>query len=132
LFVPAAVPPGGPNEQGSGGLGAGGAVGIGVGSLAALAALLLLLFLKRKKKKPDEEPEATIESEATTTVDEDDMYISEYGLSDGGRPIDEDEDVEDLPQVAASAGDYNSDMQNASEHNPDEEFGDGIFDPDEG
>jgi hypothetical protein len=119
-----------PPEQDSGGLGTGGAVGIGVAGVIAIAALLtLLLFLKRRKQKP-EEPEGTVSTETTLEAEEDDgRYISEYGLSDGVRPVDHNGDAEDLPRVDGPEGDYHSDMENASEHNP-EELGDGAVDSD--
>jgi hypothetical protein len=92
--------------------------------LAALAALALLLLLLKKKKEKVEEPEETGESTAGT-IDDDDAYISEYGLSDGVRPVESDEDREDLPQEAVDNSDEGSVAEHLSEHNPDE------VDPDE-
>jgi hypothetical protein len=91
-----------------------------VGGLAALAALLLLLFLK--KRKPPDEVLEVVESETTleSTVVDSEEYISEYGLSDGVQPMDEDDDQEDLPQLCDGSGAYNSQSENVSEHNPEE------------
>jgi hypothetical protein len=110
-------------------LSAGGAIGAGLGGLAALAALLLL-FLLRKKTKSLQEPEETVSDTMTVTNEEDEVYISEYGLSDGVRPVDDHDELEDLPRAAPIDLTYDSDLQNASEHNPDD-FGDPDFDPDE-
>jgi hypothetical protein len=123
------VQPGGGADQIAAGLFSNGAIGAAAGGFAALAALLLLLLLK-KKKKPVEEPNGETETETTlNSIDDDDVYISEYGLSDGVRPVDDSDDHEDLPQCAPGEGNYGSDIENASEHNP--EFEDDIVDPDE-
>jgi hypothetical protein len=115
---------GAPAEQVSGGV-SGAALGGGAaGGLAALAALALLLLLLKKKKKAIEELEETGESTAGT-IDEDDAYISEYGLSDGVRPVDSDEDREDVPHEAMDDSGEDSGGEHMSEHNPDE------LDPDE-
>jgi hypothetical protein len=92
--------------------------------LAALAALALLLLLLKKKKKQVEEPEETGES-TVGTIDDDDAYISEYGLSDGVKPVDSDEDREDLPHEALGDSGEGNVPEHVSEHNPDE------LDPDE-
>jgi hypothetical protein len=94
--------------------------------------LALLLFLIRKRKKPGEkeEPEHTTCDDASRSVIDDDGYISEYGLSDGVQAVDDADDQEDLPQAGPELGDYRSDVENMSEHNP-EELGDEGIDPDE-
>jgi hypothetical protein len=110
----------------------GAAIGAGIGGLAALAALLLLLFLFKRKKPadmPEEAEEETAGSDQTVNLS-DGGYISEYGLSDGVRPVDSDEDDEDLPQAGPGDGNYDSDLENASEHNPDE-LDEVALDPDE-
>jgi hypothetical protein len=113
-----------PAGQVSGGV-SGAAIGGGAaGGLAALAALALLLLLFKKKKTKVEEPEETGESTAGT-IDDDDAYISEYGLSDGVKPIESDEDREDLPHGSVGNSDEASVGEHMSEHNPDE------LDPDE-
>jgi hypothetical protein len=92
-----------------------------LGGLVAVAALLLLLFLFKKKKKPPDLAEETVESEsAVGSAGEMELYISEYGLSDGVRPVDGDDDREDLPNVAGSGDALGSDFAGASEHNPDD------------
>jgi hypothetical protein len=107
------------------------AIGAAAGGLAALAALVLLLLLFKKRKKVDEVVE-TVESEATleSTIDEDDVYISEYGLSDGVRPMDDDDDYGDLPRDVSPDGACDSETGNISEHNP-EELDEGGLDLDE-
>jgi hypothetical protein len=101
-----------------------------LGGLAALAALLLLFLLKRKKNQGDQgEVDETMTVE-TTSMDDDEIYISQYGLSDGVRPIDGDDDYEDLPQAAPSDEPYNEEFENASEHNPEDLEGVPL-DPDE-
>jgi hypothetical protein len=120
--------PGGAAEQVSGQALSGGAIGGGLSGLAALAALLLLLFLKRKKKEP-EQVEETVET-GSNTVDEDDAYISEYGLSDGVQPVDADQDDEDLPQAMPEEPSEGSDRAALSERSPDD-FDAAEADPDE-
>jgi hypothetical protein len=98
----------------------GAAIGGGAaGGLAALAALALLLLLLKKKRKKVEAPEETVES-VSHTIDDDDAYISEYGLSDGGKRLESDEDREDLPQEALGDSNEDSVAEHLSEHNPDE------------
>jgi hypothetical protein len=97
-----------------------------------LVALLIVLFLlKRKKKDPKEiaDDECTETDTTLSTAGDDDVYISEYGLSDGVRPVDPSEDCQDLPQAVSTGGNYESDIENASEHNP--EFEDAMADPGE-
>jgi hypothetical protein len=86
--------------------------------LAAIAALLLLLLLLKKKAPVPEQVEETAGSDSAA-LDEVDGYISEYGLSDNVRPMD-DEDQEDLPQEGASADGGDGELENASEINPDD------------
>jgi hypothetical protein len=57
-------------------------------------------------------------------------YISEYGLSDDLHEMEDDDGGEDLPQAAREDGDYVSDLANASEVNP-EDLDEGSFEPDE-
>jgi hypothetical protein len=118
--------------QNSNSLGAGAAAGIGVGGLAAIGALLLLLFLiKRRKRMDPNEPNETGGESTAETMTENEAYISEYGLSDGVRPMNDEEIREDLPQVVGDDGQYGSEIENASEHNP-EDLDEGLGDPDEG
>lgn len=88
-----------------------------------MAALLLLFLLKKKKKPPPMDEETIASDSAMETITEENAYISEYGLSDGVRPVDGDEDQKDLPRQGSGGSDDHSDLQNASEINPDE------FDP---
>jgi LPXTG-motif cell wall-anchored protein len=106
-------------EQVSGQSLSSGAIGGGVSGLAALAALALLLLFRRKKKEVVEPAEETVE---TSTIDEDDAYISEYGLSDRDQRFDGGgEDDEDLPQsVKDDCDDAGSEVEAVSERNPDE------------
>jgi LPXTG-motif cell wall-anchored protein len=117
--VPIAVlNPGGGADQASGQALSSGAIGGGVSGLAALAALALLLLFKRKKKEVVEPAEETVE---TRTIDEDDAYISEYGLSDREQRFDGGEDDEDLPKsVKDDCDDAGSEVEAVSERNPDE------------
>jgi hypothetical protein len=126
----AARVPGGAAEQTKNGV-SGAVIGGSLGGLAALAALLLLLLLRKKKKQEEvEEGEETVGSESTLgTIDGEDEYISEYGLSDGVRPLDSDQDVNDLPNDELDSN-FIDECSNASEHNP-EELDDGALDPDE-
>jgi hypothetical protein len=96
-----------------------GALGTGLGGLAALGGLVLLLFLFKKKKKEPDRAEETPGLESTT-IGELDEYISEYGLSDAGQPVDGEDDKDDLPQVGYSGDAVGRDFDCASEHNPDE------------
>jgi hypothetical protein len=128
---PRDLPAGAGDNQSSGRAGTYAGIGAGVGLPIAIAAVLLLLFLKRRKKNlNDVVQETTMDTVDTVTITEDDAYISEYGLSDGALVLDED-DRGDLPQ-ASSAGqeDYQSGMENASEHNPDD-LSAGVLDADE-
>jgi hypothetical protein len=94
--------------------------GTGAG-LAGLLALLLLLLLRRKKK-PVTGPLDGETGEVTTTMDESDEYVSEYGLSDGAIRQSQDEDMEDLPNPVKASGDAEgSSVENLSEYNPDED-----------
>jgi hypothetical protein len=102
-----------------------------MGGLAALAAVLLLLFLKkRRKKKTGDEAQETGADLVIETFTEDEPCISEYGLSEGCDPGEDGEDQEDLPQAGSDVGHWNSDLGNASEHNP-EDIDEGILDADE-
>jgi hypothetical protein len=110
-----------PGDQGSGLSGAalGGAIGGGFAGLAALAVLLLFL-LKRRKQDEVLEGDETLEEVETTTIEEPDDYISEYGLSAPGSFGDSDEDVpNDLPREGES-GVSESDRMNVSENNPED------------
>jgi hypothetical protein len=129
--VPIAVlNPGGGAEQVSGQALSSGAIGGGVSGLAALAALILLFLLRRKKKEVVELDEETVET-GSTTVNDDDGYVSEYGLSDAVQPLDNGEDDEDLPKSAEKDGGCDgSEMEALSERNPDE-FNEAEPDPDE-
>jgi hypothetical protein len=123
------VGPDGAAEQVSGQALSSGAIGGGVSGLAALAALVLL-FLLRRKKKVVEPIEETVETNSTT-LDENDAYISEYGLSDPVHALDDGEDDEDLPQAGLQQGhSEGSEMEAMSERNPDE-FNGAELDPDE-
>jgi hypothetical protein len=89
-----------------------------VGGLAILAVLGLLLLLFLKKKKPEEEEPVGDDAEAVTTLDaNDDEYISECGMSDGGGPNGQGELGGDnvLSGEGEVAGD---DLEEISEHNP--------------
>jgi hypothetical protein len=122
--------PGGAADQVSGQALSSGAIGGGVSGLVALSALVLLFLFRRKKKGLVELPEETVET-MSTTVDDDDDYISEYGLSDAGQPSDDSEPDEDLPKLVEEDGDYDgSEMEAVSERNPDE-FSEAELDPDE-
>jgi hypothetical protein len=83
--------------------GAIGAIGaIADSSAAALIALQILLFLQKRKKKDLNEisDDECTETDATLSiVGDDDVYINEYGLIDGMRPVDASEDFQDLPRV---------------------------------
>jgi hypothetical protein len=104
-------------EQLSGGV-SGAAIGGGAaGGLAALAALVLLLLLFKKKKNKIEQPEETAES-TVGTIDEEDAYVSEYGLSDEVRPLGSDEDREDLPREGLDNSGEDGLAEHVSEHNP--------------
>jgi LPXTG-motif cell wall-anchored protein len=129
--VPIAVlNPGGGADQASAQALSSGAIGGGVSGLVALAALILLFLFRRKKKEVAELAEEAVET-MSTTVDEDDGYISEYGLSDADQPLDDGEDDEDLPRsVEEDAGYDGSEMEAVSERNPDESSEAGL-DPDE-
>jgi hypothetical protein len=92
--------------------------------------LVLLFLFRRKKKEVVELVEDTVET-MSNTVDEDDAYISEYGLSDADQPFDEGEDDEDVPRSVEEDGGYNgSEMEAVSERNPDE-LSEAERDPDE-
>jgi hypothetical protein len=114
-------------DQISNALGSGGAIGIGIGGLVVVGALLLLLFLmKRKKGLNVHEPEETGDESMVDTITDNDNYISEYGLSEGVRPMEDEDGGEDLPQVAGDGDQYVSDIENASEHNPEDLEGGGF------
>jgi LPXTG-motif cell wall-anchored protein len=126
----AVLNPGGGADQVTGQALSSGAIGGGVSGLVALAALVLLFLFRRKKKEVVELAEDTVET-VSTTVDADDGYISEYGLSDADQPFDDGEDDEDLPQLVEEDGGYEgSEMDAVSERNPDQ-FSDAEPDPDE-
>jgi LPXTG-motif cell wall-anchored protein len=126
----AVLNPGGGAEQVSGQALSSGAIGGGVSGLVALAGLVLLFLFRRKKKEVVELVEDTVET-VSTTIDEDDAYISEYGLSDRGQPFDDGEDDEDLPKsVEEDGGHEGSEMEAVSERNPDQ-FSEAEPDPDE-
>jgi hypothetical protein len=97
------------------------AVGGAVGGFAALAALLLLLFLFNKKRGSEliEQGVEMQDPSVDTTIDVPD-FISEYGLSEGAPPSDDDDNGVDLPLAQGEAGYYESDDRNASENNPEE------------
>jgi hypothetical protein len=109
---------GAPGQQ-SGGFSTGATAGRG---LAGLTGLLLFLLWKRKKETKEIEEadcEGSSEEVDMSTIDEDDVYISEYGLSDSLGPTESEDEGPDIPQEA-SCGTYESDSLLASEHNPDE------------
>jgi hypothetical protein len=125
------VPPPNVADQIGSGLASTGALGIGLGGLAVIAVLLLLLLLiKRKKDKRTEIEEEEITVEETSTIHSDAMFISEYGLSDDNLSVEDSEDQEDLPRSALYDGNYGSDLNMASENNP-EDLDDDTFSPDE-
>jgi hypothetical protein len=113
------VSPGGAAEQVSGRALASGAIGGGLGGLAALAALVLLFLLKRKKKDVIAPVEDDVET-GSRTIDEDDAYVSEYGLSDAVQQVDSEEGGEDMPQGIPEVESEGSDMEGLSERNPDD------------
>jgi hypothetical protein len=108
-----------PMEQISGNAALAGGLGGGLGGLAALAALLLLFLLFKKKKNAVDDPLAQLETDVT--LDEESTYISEYGMSDGAKPQDHDDDGvgDDIPRSGNGPED-DDDSSGASEHNPDE------------
>jgi hypothetical protein len=118
-----------PNEQMKNGLPLSGALAAGAAGLTILAALAIFLLVKRTKKNPPQPEEETIERVTETTEDENE-YISEYGLSDAICSADHHEADIDFPQTALRTEDYENDFENASECNP-EELDDEIVDVDE-
>jgi hypothetical protein len=116
-----AIVMGDPDDQGPGLSGAalGGAIGGGFAALAVLA-LLLLFLLKRRKQEEVEEGDETLEGVETTTIEERDDYISEYGLSAPGSFNGSDDDGPiDLPREGES-GISDSDPMNISENKPED------------
>jgi hypothetical protein len=95
------------------------AIAAGTGGFAALATLVLFLLLRKRRKLKVEEP--FLPDEPTLgTVDDNDKYISEYGLSDEFDPANSDEDREDLPRSDFEDMIQDSIEEYVSEHNPDE------------
>jgi hypothetical protein len=118
-------------DQISSGLSSDAAIGAGVSGSAVLAALLLLLFLKKRRQiENSNEPDEAVGEVTTQNFTDEDGYINEYGLSDGCGSVDGGEDEEDLPRVVSEAGEYNSDLGIASEHNP-EDIDECLVDADE-
>jgi hypothetical protein len=108
-------------DQLSSGLGSNGAIGAGLGGLGILGILLLLLFLKkRKQEKVDEYVEDTITEASVDTLQDNEEFISEYGLSDNIGGSDSDEEGNDLPVSVEEYGMQESDFGAGSEHNPED------------
>jgi hypothetical protein len=112
----------GPNHA-SGRFGTSAAVGTGLGglsALAALAALLLLLFLKKEKNNLEAAEEEAEKTLSDTQTEDENIYISQYGLSDRVRPMSDGGDHDDIPRTVAKGEECHCDIVNASEHSPDE------------
>jgi hypothetical protein len=78
----------------------------------------LFLLFKKKKNAVDD---SLAQLETDVTLEEDSTYISEYGMSDGTKPQDHDDDgvSDDIPRPGHGLED-DDDGSGASEHNPDE------------
>jgi hypothetical protein len=106
------------------------AVGGGLAGLAALAILLLFILLKKRKKREEQVEVTEGEEIDTSTIDDENEFVSEYGLSEGIQSLSEDDLSGDLPQPPQDPFFGDSDRANASEVNPNE-FDELIFDADE-
>jgi hypothetical protein len=79
---------GGDNSDAGGTVGL--AVGAALGAAAALAAIIAFFIVKKRRNAVAEELEEDADGEptdlaSTSTLGEDDAYVSEYGLSDHAR-----------------------------------------------
>jgi hypothetical protein len=88
--------------------------------LVAVAVLLFLLWKKKKAAPPPDENLVEDELSGTFGTGENEKYISEYGLSDGGRPLDGASDHAGRSRAATSDQAYHSDVEHVSEHNPED------------
>jgi hypothetical protein len=93
-------------------------VAANVGVAILVVAVFLFIFLtKRRRNQENIEGETVME---TTTIGENEAYMSEYGLSDGARAMEDDEESDLLRTARDRKQEYHSGVENASEYNPEE------------
>jgi hypothetical protein len=111
-----------PIDQITKGLFSPGAIGAGIAGLVAVVALLLLVLAKKKRMNEAKDPESGLDTmeEKTTSNSEHDIYVSEYGLSDEIHAVNEEDNRGEARQNSRGHTDNESDVTNASEHNPED------------